>query len=263
MKIRVKMTTPRLPTVDDLPKNLLCDILPSRDGKNTNILILLHGLGDTKNGFTQLAKNLSLPQTASLIPQAPTPIPALITGSDLPSFHWARDLEFDSTTGSLDLDADITPSITLLTSMIEMLMKTCNYPPRNIFMFGFGQGGMLALSTLAQTTSSLLRDLELGGAISIGGRLPASFSPPSNADPSQKDNKGRVRTPILIAGGNRKSEITRTALEKVKSTFAEVEYVKWEREGDGMMRGREEVLPLMRFWGRRLKMGVPEGMTEV
>ena len=142
-------------------------------------------------------------------------------------------------------------------------MKTCNYPPRNIFMFGFGQGGMLALSTLAQTTSSLLRDLELGGAISIGGRLPASFSPPSNADPSQKDNKGRVRTPILIAGGNRKSEITRTALEKVKSTFAEVEYVKWEREGDGMMRGREEVLPLMRFWGRRLKMGVPEGMTEV
>ncbi|TGO22059.1 hypothetical protein BPAE_0184g00110 [Botrytis paeoniae] len=257
------MTTPRLPTVDDLPRNLLCDILPSKDGKNTNILILLHGLGDTKNGFTQLAKNLSLPQTASLIPQAPTPIPALITGSDLPSFHWARDLEFDSTTGSLDLDADFTLSIILLTSMIHMLMKSCNYSPRNIFLFGFGQGGMLALSTLAQTTSSLLKDVELGGAISIGGRLPACFSPPSNSAISQKDNKGKVRTPILVAGGNRKSEITRTALEKIKTTFAEVEYVKWEREGDGMMRGREEVLPLMRFWGRRLKMGAPEGMTEV
>lgn len=51
------MTTPRLPTVDDLSKNLLCDILPSKDGKNTNILILLHGLGDTKEGFTQLGES--------------------------------------------------------------------------------------------------------------------------------------------------------------------------------------------------------------
>ncbi|RAL62919.1 hypothetical protein DID88_004760 [Monilinia fructigena] len=245
------MTTPRLPTVDDLSKDLLCDILPSKDGKNTNILILLHGLGDTKEGFTQLAKNLSLPQTASLILQAPTPIPALITGSDTPSFHWARDLEFNSTTGELDFDADLTPSITLLTSIIEVLTTKCNYPPRNIFLFGFGQGGMLALSTLAQAPSL---NEELGGAISIGGRLPASFAPGSRAK-----GGGKVRTPVLVAGGNRKTEVTRTALDKIKSTFSEVEYVKWEREGDGMMRGREEVLPLMRFWGRRLRMGVPEG----
>ncbi|KAF7868438.1 hypothetical protein EAF04_004970 [Stromatinia cepivora] len=261
------MTTPRLPTVDDLPKNLLCDILPSKDGKNTNILILLHGLGDTKDGFTQLARNLSLPQTASLIPQAPTPIPALITGSDTPSFHWARDLEFDSTTGSLDLDADLTPSITFLTSIIEVLMKTCNYPPRNIFLFGFGQGGMLALSALAK--ASFLDgngdgNKELGGVISIGGRLPASFSPPSNSKSGGKEKgKGKIKTPVLVAGGNRNTEITRTALDKIKSTFADVEYVKWEREGDGMMRGRDEVLPLMRFWGRRLRMGTLEGMSEI
>ncbi|KAB8304064.1 hypothetical protein EYC80_005406 [Monilinia laxa] len=249
------MTTPRLPTVDDLSKDLLCDILPSKDGKNTNILILLHGLGDTKEGFTQLAKNLALPQTASIIPQAPTPIPALITGSDTPSFHWARDLEFNSTTGELDLDADLTPSITLLASIIEVLRTKCNYPPRNIFLFGFGQGGMLALSTLAQASFS---NEELGGAISIGGRLPTSFAPRSGAN-----GGGKVRTPVLVAGGNRKTEVTRTALDKIKSTFSEVEYVKWEREGDGMMRGREEVLPLMGFWGRRLRMGVPEGMREV
>ncbi|ESZ98176.1 hypothetical protein SBOR_1445 [Sclerotinia borealis F-4128] len=254
------MTTPYLPTVDDLPKNLLCDILPSKDGKNTNILILLHGLGDTKDAFTQLAKNLSLPQTASLIPQAPTPIPALITGSEDPSFHWARDLEFDSATGELDLDADLSTSITLLTSVIEVLIKKCNYPPRNIFIFGFGQGGMLALSTLALPSSSIVQNEELGGVISIGGRLPTSFFPNSN---SGADGKGEVKTPILVAGGNKKTEITRTQLDKIKSAFAEVEYVKWDREGDGMMRGREEVLPLMRFWGRRLRMGVPEGTREV
>lgn len=214
------------------------------------------GFLDLDNGLTSpIAKNLSLPQTASVIPQASTPIPALITGSDAPSFHWARDLQFDSTTGELDLDADFTPSITLLTSVVDVLVTRCNYPPRNIFVFGFGQGGMLALSTIAQISSS---SGELGGVISIGGRLPSSFSVKSNTD-----RKGKIKTPVLIAGGNRRTEITKTALENIKSVFAEAEYVKWEREGDGMMRGREEVLPLMRFWGRRLKMGVPDGMQEV
>lgn len=48
------MLPPRLPTLDDLPRNILCDIVPPKDAKSTNALILLHGLGDTKEGFTQL-----------------------------------------------------------------------------------------------------------------------------------------------------------------------------------------------------------------
>ncbi|KAI9647622.1 hypothetical protein NHQ30_004007 [Ciborinia camelliae] len=257
------MSTPRLPTPDDLPKNLLCDVLPPNDGRNTNILILLHGLGDTKGGFTQLAQNLSLPQTASLIPQAPTPIPALIIGSEAPSFHWSRDLEFNSSTGDLDPDADLSPSITLVSSLIDTLIATCHYPPRNIFLFGFGQGGMLALCTLA----SVAKYGELGGAVSIGGALPASFSLASSLSSlggnSNANANGKIKTPILVAGGNRHSQITRTALQSIRNVFHDVEYVKWEREGDGMMRAREEVLPLMRFWGRRLRMGVPVGMSEV
>lgn len=81
------MTTPRLPTVDDLPKNLLCDILPSRDGKNTNILILLHGLGDTKNGFTQLGEILFAMHPFSSLSPTPLILPAPSHVLPILSFH--------------------------------------------------------------------------------------------------------------------------------------------------------------------------------
>jgi hypothetical protein len=50
---------------------------------------------------------------------------------------------------------------------------------------------------------------------------------------------------------------------EAKRRFEAVEYVRWEREGDGMPRSREEMLPVMRFLARRLRMAVPEGMEEV
>ena len=44
-----------------------------------------------------------------------------------------------------------------------------------------------------------------------------------------------------------------------------VEYHKWDRAGDGMPRNRDEMLPIMRFFARRLRSrkGVPEGSIEV
>ena len=47
---------------------------PDRD---TNLLILLHGLGDTAAPFASLAKSLNLPQTATLSLQGPQRVPLL------------------------------------------------------------------------------------------------------------------------------------------------------------------------------------------
>jgi hypothetical protein len=54
-------------------------------------------------------------------------------------------------------------------------------------------------------------------------------------------------------------------VDRLKGAFAEVEYVKWEKADDGMMRNREEMLPVMKFFARRLRSraGVPEGGMEV
>ena len=44
---------------------------PSDDGVDENLLILLHGLGDTQVPFANLGKQLKLPQTATMALRAP------------------------------------------------------------------------------------------------------------------------------------------------------------------------------------------------
>src|ERR1700753_109431 len=97
--------TSRLPTKADFPPSLVVDIIPPSSGQPINILILLHGLGDTNKSFSQLGRNLNLPETAYLSIQGPNPIPPIFTGSDTPAFHWGDDVLIDEGKGEIDLDA--------------------------------------------------------------------------------------------------------------------------------------------------------------
>lgn len=132
-----------------------------------------------------------------------------------------------------------------------MLISKCNYPARNILFLGYGQGAMLPLYLASSKV-----DLEFGGLISIGGRLPTSS--PAGTD-------GKSKTPVLICGGSRSAQVTRSALDGLKGRFASVEYEKWSKPEDSMPVSREEMLPIMKFLARRLqsRAGVPEGAVEV
>ena len=55
------MTTPHLPIKSDFPSSLTLDIIPPSSGPPVNILILLHGLGDSNKSFTLLGKLLPPP----------------------------------------------------------------------------------------------------------------------------------------------------------------------------------------------------------
>jgi predicted esterase len=157
----------------------------------------------------------------------------------------------DERRGEIELDAGFATSSKLLTSLIAVLETKCAYPARNIMFLGYGQGGMAALSFLALGSN---REKEFGGVVSIGSGLPAS----SSMNP-------KARTPVLVCGGSRSTQVTRSAVDKLKEAFTDVEYVKWEKADDGMMENREEMLPLMRFFARRLRSraGVPDGAVEV
>lgn len=237
----------RLPTLSDFPSSLKLAITPPPTSapQLTNVLILLHGLGDTLTSFTNLGKQLSLPETLCISIQGPTPLPFELGG-----FHFGDDIQFDSATGQMDFDTGFSKIVEILKKDIieTSLLQKCGFRPREIMFLGFGQGGMAALAT----TSSISG--ELGGIVSIGGPLPAS-----NA--SAKD----VKSPVFVLGGSSSTLITRNALEKIKATFQSVEYHKWQRAGDSMPRNRDEILPIMRFFARRLqsRMGVPEGSVQV
>lgn len=237
----------RLPTLSDFPPSIHLTITPPPPASPqlTNVLVLLHGLGDTSASFTTLGRQLTLPETTCISLQAPTPLPFELGG-----FHWGDDIQFDQATGNMDFDTGFTKAITIIKEDIveNGLVTKCGYKHREIMFFGFGQGAMAAIAATTSMTE------ELGGVISIGGPLPESC----------KHVKG-LTTPLLVLGGSSNTLITRTALTNLKASFQNVEYQKWSKAGDSMPGKREEMLPIMRFFARRLKSRkcVPEGSVEI
>ncbi len=236
-----------LPKQTDFAASLVLSITPppASSPHANNVLIFLHGLGDTSVSFTNLGTQLALPETTCISLQAPTPLPF-----DLGGFHWGDDISFDQASGDMDFDTGFTKTVKIIKRDIieEGLIEKHGYKPRDIMLFGFGQGAMAALATAASMAQ------ELGGIVSIGGGLPSS-----NASAKA------VKTPVLVLGGSSNTLITRTNLDKLKAVFQYVEYQKWDRSGDGMPRNRDEMLPIMRFFARRLRSraGVPGGSIEV
>lgn len=105
------------------------------------MLILLHGLGDKHDSFTNLGKQMNLPETACVSVQGPTNL------LDLGGFHWGDDIIFDSTSGGLDADAGFKQTTDFLLKLLrDGLVEKCGYSLRELMFFGFGQGGMAALN---------------------------------------------------------------------------------------------------------------------
>ena len=132
-------------------------------------------------------------------------------------------------------------------------MAKCGYKPREILLFGFGQGGMVALNVAAE----LGNEDELGGVVSIGGVLPSSTA--------LSEVSKRSRTPVILCKGQRNSAVQDEDIDRLKETFEFVEINEWRKTGDGMPASREEMLPIMQFFARRLRSrrGVPSGSVEI
>ena len=159
---------------------------------------------------------------------------------------------FDQNTGEMDMDTGFKASTRLVLDKVirEGLVGKCDYKPREIVIFGFGQGGMVGLQAGVE-----LEGEELGGVVSIGGRLPSSVSLKSK----------KSRTLVLICRAVKASAVTDSAVSKLKDAFEFVEIKDWRKNGDGMPSSRDEMLPIMQFFARRLRStkGVPAGSVEL
>ncbi|KAF2245990.1 alpha/beta-hydrolase, partial [Trematosphaeria pertusa] len=240
----------RFPTIDDFASSANLSITPPPSSQQpTNVLILLHGLGDTSASFMRLGQQLSLPETACIAVQAPNPLPF-----DLGGYHWGDDIIFDQNSGGMDMDTGFKASTRLVLDRIiqEGLIGKCGYRAREIMIFGYAQGGMVGLQAAAELDND-----ELGGVISIGGML--SFSLPLKA----LDKKSK--TPVLVCKASKGSNVTDGAVSRLKDAFQFVEVKEWKKNGDGMPSSREEMLPIMQFFARRLRStrGVPAGSVEL
>ncbi|KAG0771630.1 hypothetical protein G6F22_016317 [Rhizopus arrhizus] len=145
--------------------NLQFDYNSSQDGIDHNLLILLHGLGDSKSPFTRLGQQLKLPQTATLSVQAPEIVPYMDG-----CYQWFP--SFDMFTGDLLVPGNperikgLMNTRKKMDELLDHLIHHCDWNPPNIFLFGFSQGGTIALDAVLFGSVR-----NLGGVISISGYL--------------------------------------------------------------------------------------------
>jgi len=163
---------------------------------------------------------------------------------------------FHQGTGEMDADTGFTKAVKLVLEEVVkvVLLGKCGYKGRDVVMFGFGQGGAVAVEVAKETGN---QGEELGGVVSIGGAL-------SDTTSLAKTNK-KSKTPVILCKGNKGSAIKDKDLRKLKDTFEFIEVKEWKKNGDGMPANREEMMPIMQFFARRLRSvrGVPEGSVEL
>ncbi|OJD33063.1 phospholipase carboxylesterase superfamily protein [Diplodia corticola] len=249
--------TKRLPTAQDFPSTITVTVTPPPPSHPpTNVLVLLHGLGDTHAPFARLGAQMALPETCCVAVRAPAPLPF-----DLGGFHWGDDVLFDERTGDMDPDAGFEKSATrlLLDDVVRgVLGQKCGYAPRDVVLFGFAQGGMAALQVAAQLGKTPgAEQEELGGVVSVGGAMPAAAS--------LGEGGRKFKTPVLLCKAARGSGVSDGAVRRLKDSFEFAEVKEWRRVGDAMPSNRDEMMPIMQFFARRLKStrGVPEGAVEI
>lgn len=253
---------PRIPTREDfsplastLPHTLH---FPSPPESTTTFLILFHGLGDHDVPFTSFARSLNLPGVLAISVRGTSVLPAALLGGfdDTPAAYWGDDLKMDPATGELDVDPGFEKAReAVVEKMIKgLLIEKLGWETRDIILFGFGQGGSLALgiaSSLQQTpritdvdspapSSSSSSSSSFKGVVTIGGPLPQSMVPSTST-------RFKGNTSVLVC------QLDEDAADAVKEEFENTKVVKWNGREIGMPRDKEEVLPLMQFFADRLK----------
>ncbi len=141
---------------------LLHDILPPDDPRDARHCLVLHGLGDNKNGWKPVVGELGLPRLGWIFAQAPMPYHDGWSWFDI-----GNDFAID--------DDQIRESRSALTTLIDHLLERLGIPSERLFLMGFSQGCQMVID------QALRADRRFAGVIGISGFLrmveefPAAF----------------------------------------------------------------------------------------
>mmetsp|Transcript_62773 Transcript_62773/g.198812 ORF Transcript_62773/g.198812 Transcript_62773/m.198812 type:complete len:229 (+) Transcript_62773:78-764(+) len=131
-----------LPCVENIPRELRdgCHIIPCARGPAHNLLLLMHGLGDTARPYAGLARQMELPLTAAIALPGPMEVPLTEGGR---AWFAAFDSEYNPIPDNLRagdrrrLDS-LDQSLTALRKLMKLLAGK-GWPPENIHVLGFSQ----------------------------------------------------------------------------------------------------------------------------
>lgn len=154
-----------------------------------NVLLFLHGRGDSHEPFARLGAQMALPQTAVVSLQAPLQLPFGL------GYSWMEDL--DDTGDVIPPDVSHAKRSRSLQAardyvwrFLHVLHENYGWSYSRLFVFGFSQGACVAF----QVAMTLPRDVRLGGVVLVAGG--AIVGPHSSASTG-----GGAATPMLQVTG--------------------------------------------------------------
>lgn len=183
------------PSIDlhasDFGPQVVFEVIPSADGLlPQNLVVFLHGRGDSHVPFARLGVQMALPQTAVLSLRAPLELPF-----DM-GHTWIRDLDDDYSvipltaphprrSTSLDTTRDF------VASFLSTLRDNHRWRMDRVFLFGFSQGASIAYHVAATLP------WRLGGVVLVaGGIITGPHQTPYASQSSDHE------TPALLIGGS-------------------------------------------------------------
>lgn len=146
----------------------LITVSPRDESKQSALVVICHGLGDTAEGFADVAENMAdqLPHVKFVLPTAPTQPVTMNMGMPMPSWYDIVGLDERSNEKCAGIDA----SIATLHSILRTEHETTGLPYSRMVLGGFSQGGALSLFT----GLSLPTKEKLAGIVLMSGYLPGA-----------------------------------------------------------------------------------------
>ncbi|KAF6264330.1 Alpha/Beta hydrolase protein [Scenedesmus sp. NREL 46B-D3] len=253
-----------------LPHQLVCgsQYLPSADGVNQNLLLLLHGLGDKPAAFAALARRIQLPQTACLALSGPLEVPE--TGGGRAWFR-AYDDDWELIQPRPGEKRRLTSLATALQLLQQQLLPALSaagaWQPHQVQVLGFSQGGTVALELARHCRGSQ----RLGGVVAVSAALLeeqleqhytaigslSKICGGSSSSSSSSSDSAEPGTDVLITHGDRDDVVPRNLVERtvgmLRQAGCEVQLQLLPGKGHGMISGPAEMRACMAFWAARLR----------
>ena len=224
----------------------------SSDGKNNNLLLLLHGLGDQPKCYHQLATRMTLPQTCFLSLAGPLHIPLL---EDEGGRSWFEAFDDDYNLiepkrGEERRLRSLDRTTALVSELIEKIVDQCGFLYKEVHLFGFSQGGTCALEGHTRFRGAK----RLGGCVSISGSiLPESIWASGGSRGSKSEEPFG---PVIVTVGGSETRVVRTEIDQsvkwLKEQGGDVRLHIVKGKGHEMVSSRDETRELMSFWAETL-----------
>jgi lysophospholipase-2 len=140
---------------------------PTNPAQQSGLLVISHGLGDTAEGFADVAQMIaaSMPHLKIILPTAPTQPVTMNMGMPMPSWYDITGLDERSNENCKGIHESKKTLVDILEK--EHIESKLSYD--RMVLMGFSQGGALSLFTGMQ----LAKEQKLAGIVVMSGYLPA------------------------------------------------------------------------------------------